>query len=108
VTAVVFIILAVTVASRHGVTFGPGFGGYILGNILTLIAAAPLTYGVERAIEALPYPSNLLPRIGTPLAYIIALTVPALVLSIIGVGLHGAVVYQYRLRQATLSRGLAS
>jgi hypothetical protein len=74
VTAVIFIVLAVTVASRHGVTFGPGFGGYILGNILTNIAVSPLIYSTEPIAEALPYPSNLLAMIGLMLLYVVSLT----------------------------------
>jgi hypothetical protein len=79
-SAVICIALAIVVASRHGVTFGPGLGGYILGNIVTAVATAPLIYGLEPAVNALPYPADLLLLIGAPLAYIFGLTAAIVVL----------------------------
>jgi hypothetical protein len=39
----VCIVLAVVIGSRHGMTFGKGFGGYLLGNILCAVVTYPLT-----------------------------------------------------------------
>ena len=41
--AIVCIVLAVVIASRHGIKFGKGLGGYLLGNILGGIVMLPLT-----------------------------------------------------------------
>lgn len=41
--AIACIFLAITVASRHGIKFGKGFGGYLLGNVAATIAMLPLS-----------------------------------------------------------------
>ena len=43
VSAIVSIVLAIVIASHHGIRFGKGLGGYLLGNLLATLTVLPLT-----------------------------------------------------------------
>ena len=75
ISAIVSIIAAVQIASRHGIKFGKGFGGYLLGNLLSYIVMAPLLI-VAAAIEGL---RGFWINLALIVAYIFALAVVVIV-----------------------------
>ncbi len=75
ISAIATIVLCITVASHHGLTFGKGLGGYFLGNILATLLVVPLTAGVGGATTAYGFPWGVVVDIALIAGYIVACTV---------------------------------
>jgi len=66
------IVVCIAVASHHGLKFGKGFGGYILGNVLATLLVLPLTIGINAAAVAYGFPWGAIIDLALLIGYSVA------------------------------------